>query len=290
MQLNETMMRARNLLLELLLFLSIGESCWHSINGGADEYSLARRLGFFRKDEYYAFLVGTGLASYTYVVNPVTNESEKSEKIQINKDEWDDLITEHKSKLEVQATRVDWKNAMNGDKQERDERIRIYAIRIGERRTTEIGEDEEDQIGWSQKNFGMQLKKRSAGVHKPPPVPKQLSSRQRTFIYSIRNLCTDTISADIDFWANKFVTRPSDDTDDNDEDDDDAMECQEQQLNDDCSEPPEKKAKPTTVVHSLKCREDGIVGEDEAAEFLSKLDPKVFQLQRLCVGTYRIHH
>ena len=51
MQVNETMMRARNLLLELLLFLSIGESCWYTINGGADEYGLARRLGFFRKDD-----------------------------------------------------------------------------------------------------------------------------------------------------------------------------------------------------------------------------------------------
>ena len=28
---------------ELLLFLSIGESCWYTINGGADEYILARR-------------------------------------------------------------------------------------------------------------------------------------------------------------------------------------------------------------------------------------------------------
>ena len=69
---NKSMIRARNLLVELLLFLSIsiGESCWYTINGGTDEYSLAsRRLGFFRKDEYYAFLVGTGLTSYTYAVN-----------------------------------------------------------------------------------------------------------------------------------------------------------------------------------------------------------------------------
>ncbi len=51
MQLNESMVRARNLLMELLLFLSIGESCWYTINGGADEYSLASRLGFFRKDD-----------------------------------------------------------------------------------------------------------------------------------------------------------------------------------------------------------------------------------------------
>ncbi len=69
------------------MFLLIGESCWYTINGGADEYSLARRLGFFRKDDYYAFLVCTGLASYTYAVNPVTNEREKTEKIQINRDE-----------------------------------------------------------------------------------------------------------------------------------------------------------------------------------------------------------
>jgi len=97
MQLNETMMRARNLLLELLLFLSIGESCWYTINGGADEYSLARRLGFFMKDDYYAFLVGTGLVSYTCTVNPVTTEREKMEKVQINRDEWNNLMIEYKS-------------------------------------------------------------------------------------------------------------------------------------------------------------------------------------------------
>jgi hypothetical protein len=57
MPLNETMIHARNLLLELLVFLSIGESCWYAINGGPpEEYSLARRLGFFREEEYYAFL------------------------------------------------------------------------------------------------------------------------------------------------------------------------------------------------------------------------------------------
>ncbi len=70
MQLNETMMRARNLLLELLVvFLSIGESCWYTINGGADEYSHAHQLGFFRKNEYNAVRVGTGLTSYTNAVN-----------------------------------------------------------------------------------------------------------------------------------------------------------------------------------------------------------------------------
>mmetsp|Transcript_22842 Transcript_22842/g.32645 ORF Transcript_22842/g.32645 Transcript_22842/m.32645 type:complete len:96 (-) Transcript_22842:16-303(-) len=54
------------------------------------------------------------------------------------------------------------------------------------------------------------------------------------------------------------------------------MECQEQQLDDDCNEPPAKKAKPTTFAHSLKCGEDGTIGEDEASQFLSNLEPKVF--------------
>ena len=130
------------------------------------------------------------------------------------------MLVEYKSEFEVQQFNVDWKNAMKGLTQEDKEKSRLNVIRIGERRTTEIGEDdEEDRIGWSFKNYGTQLRKRSGGVHKPPPVKKQLSSRQRTFIYSIRNLCTDTISADIDFWANKFV-RPSDDADDDEEDDD----------------------------------------------------------------------
>ncbi len=62
-------------------------------------HRLARRLRFFRKDEYYAFLVGTGLVPYTCAVNPVTTEREreKMEKVQINRDEWNNLMIEYKS-------------------------------------------------------------------------------------------------------------------------------------------------------------------------------------------------
>jgi len=64
MQLTKTMVRARNLLVDLLLFIAAGESCWYTINGDTDhEYSLARRLGFFLKEDYYAFLILSGLAS-----------------------------------------------------------------------------------------------------------------------------------------------------------------------------------------------------------------------------------
>lgn len=89
MQLTSTMRRARNLLMELLLVIAAGESCWYTINRDSDhEYSLARRLVFFLKEDYYAFLVLSGLASTK--INPNTKEKE----ISIKKEQWYDLIDE----------------------------------------------------------------------------------------------------------------------------------------------------------------------------------------------------
>ena len=77
------------MLVELLLFIAAGPSCWYTINGDSDhEYSLARRFGFFLKEDYYAFLVLSGLASIK--INPNTKEKE----ISINKEQWHDLIDE----------------------------------------------------------------------------------------------------------------------------------------------------------------------------------------------------
>ena len=81
-------------------------------------------------------------------------------------------------------------------------------------------------------------------------------------------MCAEVMSDDFDFYNN--LVRDDDDDDDVDNDDD----CHEQQLEDNCNEPPTKKAKPSMHVHSLNCCDDGTLGEEEAAAFLSKLGPK----------------
>ena len=63
--------------MDLLLFIAAGQSCWYTINGDNDhEYSLARRLGFFLKEDYYAFLIVSGLASTR--INARTDEEDDS--------------------------------------------------------------------------------------------------------------------------------------------------------------------------------------------------------------------
>mmetsp|Transcript_4236 Transcript_4236/g.5463 ORF Transcript_4236/g.5463 Transcript_4236/m.5463 type:complete len:130 (+) Transcript_4236:203-592(+) len=87
MQLTKTMLRARNLLVDLLLFIAAGESCWYTINGDIDhDYSLARRLGFNLKEDYYAFLIVSGLAS-----RQINKRTEEKEMI-INTEEWHSMI------------------------------------------------------------------------------------------------------------------------------------------------------------------------------------------------------
>jgi hypothetical protein len=41
--------------------------------------------------------VGTGLVSDTCAVKPITTDREKMEKVQINRDEWNNLMIEYKS-------------------------------------------------------------------------------------------------------------------------------------------------------------------------------------------------
>ena len=99
MQPNESMMRARNLLLDLLLILSIGESCWYTINGGADEYSLLVDLDSLGRTISILSLSALGL--YHTLARSIrlllSVRREKMEKVQINRDEWNNLMIEYKS-------------------------------------------------------------------------------------------------------------------------------------------------------------------------------------------------
>ena len=59
------MIRAREYLLVLLIFLADADSFWFTISGETSrDCSLGRRLGFYHKIDYYAFLVTAGLAKY----------------------------------------------------------------------------------------------------------------------------------------------------------------------------------------------------------------------------------
>ena len=56
---------ARDVLVVFLAFIATCESFWFTINGDiTNDVSFARRLGFFRDIDYYAFLVSAGLAAY----------------------------------------------------------------------------------------------------------------------------------------------------------------------------------------------------------------------------------
>ena len=68
--------------MKLLVFLATAKSCWYTVNGDINhEYSLARRLGFFLKEDYYAFLVTAGLA-----------ETNKKDELVIKSNEWKEMI------------------------------------------------------------------------------------------------------------------------------------------------------------------------------------------------------
>ena len=59
------MRRAQEQLLVLLVFLAQCGASWFTINGETSkEFSLCRRLGFYDRTDYYAFLVHGGLAGH----------------------------------------------------------------------------------------------------------------------------------------------------------------------------------------------------------------------------------
>lgn len=83
----KTMWNARALLMVLMSFLATGESCWYTMNGRADHcHSLARRLGFYQNEEYYAFLIAAGLAKC------VENKRTGVKKMHMLSDQWENMI------------------------------------------------------------------------------------------------------------------------------------------------------------------------------------------------------
>ena len=77
----QTMLRARECLANLLIFLATTEAFWYTINGDKSYgTSWCTRLGFVSQTNYEAFLITAGLASY---VNKV---------YEIRGDEWNQFL------------------------------------------------------------------------------------------------------------------------------------------------------------------------------------------------------
>lgn len=86
MLVTKSMRRGRELLIVLLAFVASGESFWYTINGDTTHaFSLCRRLGFYYEADYFAFLVGCGLAGYT-------EDKHGKKKYKIYQNEWKDLL------------------------------------------------------------------------------------------------------------------------------------------------------------------------------------------------------
>ena len=239
--------------MEHLQFLSNAESCWYIINGEINhEYSLARRLGFYLKEQYYAFLVAAGLANYKY-----TETNEKDE-VTTEREEWRYMIDGANSPyIECNNKFFDRKNAQKGIKQRSGKHRQYYLLlRIGVK-NPETDYDPEDVAGWSHSNISEQLKLRAKeGIHRAPSLPS-LSPHQRTFLREIRSLSDDVIVSDADFYNNLSNTNlePTDDDDDDDDDeqmsdgeteDDSDTEMEHEETED--AQPPAKKAKLADVL------------------------------------------
>lgn len=268
MSLSNSQARARSLLVKLLVFLATAESCWYTINGNINhEYSLARRLGFFLKEEYYAFLVTAGLAKYRY--NPLTDEKDE---VDILDKEWDDMMDAIKSYTDddennkIDYTKLFTYTHMKFDRayahkglaqRQGKYRHNYHVIRIGKF----------DNEGWSHKKISAQLKDR-VGNHQTPHLPG-LYPKKRNFVNEARAMFTHVIASDFDFYESLSNTNlePNDEEDDESETDDDK--------------PLPKK--PKLARYSAGSSSLGLVGgidvgEAEIADFVSNLPPKQFEV------------
>lgn len=253
--------RARNLLVKLLVFLTTAESCWYTINGDINhEYSLARRLGFYLQEEYYAFLVSAGLAMYRY--DSSTNEKDE---LIIKYAEWNYMIDAIKldhhdvaDSIDLTEKRFDRVNAHKGIKQRNNRRCDHKLIRIGKYL----------HEGWSHENIAHQLKDRN-GNHKTPRLTG-LSPLKRSLVADAREMFTNVIASDFDFYENLSNTNlePT-----HDDDDDDSEADNDQPLT----------KKPRLARYSAGGSALGLVGsmdagEAEIAELVSGLSTQQYNM------------
>ena len=180
-QISQGTMDARDLLLALLSFLSLGPSFWFLINGDAKaEYSLCRRLGFYSEIDYRAFLVGAGLAGHEVQKDGSKNFVfwPKEWKALLNNDEFDLSV----ANAEYSKKIFDLDSLLLGHNQVDKKRNHYHAIRLGQRN--------------SETYFPAITKQKHAGTKRfittPPPVPT-LRAHQRKFQRKAQKVIASTI-------------------------------------------------------------------------------------------------
>ena len=179
------MWNARALLMVLMSFLATGESCWYTMNGRADHcHSLARRLGFYQNEEYYAFLIAAGLAKC------VENKRTGIKKMHMLSDQWENMIKAENAEnaeqfFQFDTKRFDLDAVINGETQINKCRFDHLAIRIGVKKAGEsYAASVSDQIR----------------EDVAPPNISGLLSMQRSLCRNVRRMTYDVIVEDQDLF------------------------------------------------------------------------------------------
>ena len=129
-KLTSNMIRAREVLAVLLVFIAGGQSFCYPINGvTSHQFTLCRMLGFFSDVEYYAFLVAAGLAGYTgRKIGP-----DGKNQLEIYSDEWKGLLTNTKLNLssdiaEHSVKEFDMEGLIVNNKQQQSTHIKLWVV------------------------------------------------------------------------------------------------------------------------------------------------------------------
>ncbi len=245
----KSMLKARNLLMVLLLFIAKGESHWYTLNGSHKHhsYSLARRLGFFGDDDYYAFLVAAGLAGY----KPHTSTGNKQ--IYILKKEWESMVGNQPDLFKVETKRFDLHGALIG-KQKQYRKYDYHTIRIG------VFKRNANNKIVSHPNLSSQVCDKKKPV--APDLPG-LTSMQRSFCRNVRRMACDVMTEDDDFYdAIKLQTKESDKLHEDDADADKKRKREEEE------EEEEEEEDETPLQYRDK---NGKFGRKEAARLIQSL-------------------
>ena len=174
------MIKARELLAALLVFIAAGDSFWYTINGDTTtEYALCRRLGFFSEVDYYALLIAAGLAGYA-----VTPGHEKKQ-LKINPKEWVEFIQTEEYGLSSETAehikkKFDIDALVAGKNQSTSNRCNFHLIRLGDKDSKSY-----------EKNMSKQ-KQNGKLITSPPALPA-LRARQRTLSRSTQDIIADVI-------------------------------------------------------------------------------------------------
>ncbi len=252
----KSMLKARSLLLVLLLFIAKGESHWYTLNGSHNHhsYSLARRLGFFGDEDYYAFLVAAGLAAYQH------NKKTDKKQITVLHQQWKDMLLEANNEsdsrlFDITPCKFDLHAAANKKVTIDSRKYNYYTIRIGVIKKNE-----------SYNKLSAQVRDNAVAPHLPG-----LRSKQRSFYNDVQRMTCDLMTEDEDFYDVITLQTKENDKLHVDDDEDDNTKSNKRKR----EEEEEEEEEETPLQYRDK---DGKFGEKEAARFLGSLSPSELNL------------